>query len=152
MVRDDAAVVAAERFHQVAVVKRPGGIAVQHQHGRSIARPLVQVVLTQPVDLDVVGLEREAGETDEAVVGGLGAEAGPDAAHLGVLERRQVGLDDLVETFANRGELLFRDAEALELVRGRPVGVDPAAHGDGAQATPDRGRRGLADAALLHEP
>ena len=52
VVRDDAAVAAAQGEDQVAVVEGPGGVAVEHDH--RLAAPLVQVVEAQPVQVEVV--------------------------------------------------------------------------------------------------
>ena len=56
----------------VPVQVGPGGLAVQHEHGRSGRVALVDVVHAQAVDLDVARLERETVEVLEARVGCFG--------------------------------------------------------------------------------
>ena len=57
-----------DRNH-LSVQIRPRRLAVHHQHGCGIARPVVDVVDAQPIDVDVVRRELVAGQIGETVVG-----------------------------------------------------------------------------------
>jgi hypothetical protein len=67
---DDAVPGRGEHRDHGAVEVRPRRLAVQQEHRGGVPRPLVDGVHPQPVDVEVVGLERVAGQVGEALVRG----------------------------------------------------------------------------------
>ena len=55
MIRDDATMVLAERLYQVAVIERPGRVAVDHDH--RLAAPFIKIVVAQSVQVQVMAGE-----------------------------------------------------------------------------------------------